>query len=257
MAYWIRFNYNGRYGFGTLDGDTITPHRGDMFDRPEASSERLALPSVRVLMPSIPSKMIALWNNFRELSAKLGAGTPKEPLYLLKAGSSFLDPGATIRRPTSYRGKVAYEGELGIVIGRICKDIPEARAEEYIFGYTCVNDVTAVDIIQRDPTFAQWARAKSFDGFGPFGPVIATHVRPERLWVRTLLNGQERQRYPLSDMIFSAAQLVSMLSHDMTLLPGDVICCGTSLGIGTMKDPDNIVEVEVGGIGKLTNRFVQ
>jgi 2-keto-4-pentenoate hydratase/2-oxohepta-3-ene-1,7-dioic acid hydratase in catechol pathway len=120
-----------------------------------------------------------------------------------------------------------------------------------------VNDVTAVDIIQRDPTFAQWARAKSFDGFGPFGPVIATHVRPERLWVRTLLNGQERQRYPLSDMIFSAAQLVSMLSHDMTLLPGDVICCGTSLGIGTMKDPDNIVEVEVGGIGKLTNRFVQ
>ena len=126
-----------------------------------------------------------------------------------------------------------------------------------IFGYTCVNDVTAADIIQKDPTFPQWARAKSFDGFGPFGPVIATNVRPEQLWVRTILNGEERQRYPISDMVFPAATLVSRISHDMTLLPGDVICCGTSLGVGTIKGQRSTIEIEIAGIGTLRNEFVQ
>ena len=176
---------------------------------------------------------------------------------LLKANSSFLDPDAAIRRPRSYQGKVVYEGELGIVIGAVCKDALGAEAEASIFGYTCVNDITAADILQKDPTFPQWARAKSFDGFGPFGPVIATDVRPEELWVRTILNGEERQRYPISDMVFSAAELVSRLSQDMTLYPGDVICCGTSLGVGTMRDAHSTIEVEIEGIGTLRNQFVQ
>jgi 2-keto-4-pentenoate hydratase/2-oxohepta-3-ene-1,7-dioic acid hydratase in catechol pathway len=120
-----------------------------------------------------------------------------------------------------------------------------------------VNDVTAADIINKDPTFPQWVRSKSFNSFGPFGPVIATDVNPEQLVVRTILNGQERQRYPISDMVFSANQLVSKLSHDMTLLPGDVICCGTSVGVGTMKEQRNVIEVEIEGIGRLTNTFVQ
>jgi 2-keto-4-pentenoate hydratase/2-oxohepta-3-ene-1,7-dioic acid hydratase in catechol pathway len=228
-----------------------------MFAGPEPASERLDLAAVRVLMPTRPSKMIALWNNFRALGAKLGLSAPEEPLYLLKANSSFLDPGAIIRRPSSYDGKIVYEGELGIVIGAICKDASEGEAEACIFGYTCINDVTAADILQKDPTFPQWARAKGFDGFGPFGPVIATDVRPEELWVRTILNGEERQRYPISDMVFPAAELVSRLSRDMTLYPGDVICCGTSLGVGTMRDERNTVEVEIAGIGTLRNEFVQ
>jgi 2-keto-4-pentenoate hydratase/2-oxohepta-3-ene-1,7-dioic acid hydratase in catechol pathway len=257
MPHWIRFEHEGKHGFGTLDGDVITRHRGDMFAAAEPTSERLALASVRVLAPTQPSKMIALWNNFRALGAKLGVPAPDEPLYLLKANSSFLDPGAVIRRPRSYQGKVVYEGELGIVIGATCKDASEAEAEACIFGYTCVNDVTAAEIIQKDPTFPQWARAKSFDGFGPFGPVIATDVRPEELWVRTILNGEERQRYPISDMVFPAAQLVSRLSADMTLYPGDVICCGTSLGVGTMRDAHSTIEVEIEGIGTLRNQFVQ
>jgi len=242
---------SGRYGY------VITLHRGDIFAAAEPTSERLALASVRVLAPTQPSKMIALWNNFRALGAKLGVPAPDEPLYLLKANSSFLDPGAVIRRPRSYQGKVVYEGELGIVIGATCKDASEAEAEACIFGYTCVNDVTAAEIIQKDPTFPQWARAKSFDGFGPFGPVIATDVRPEELWVRTILNGEERQRYPISDMVFPAAQLVSRLSADMTLYPGDVICCGTSLGVGTIRDEHNTIEVEIAGIGTLRNEFIQ
>jgi 2-keto-4-pentenoate hydratase/2-oxohepta-3-ene-1,7-dioic acid hydratase in catechol pathway len=257
MPHWIRFEHEGKHGFGTLDGDVITRHRGDMFAAPEPTSERLDLAAVRVLMPTQPSKMIALWNNFRELGAKLGVSAPEEPLYLLKANSSFLDPDAVIRRPRSYQGKVVYEGELGIVIGAVCKDALGAEAEASIFGYTCVNDITAADILQKDPTFPQWARAKSFDGFGPFGPVIATDVRPEELWVRTILNGEERQRYPISDMVFSAVELVSRLSQDMTLYPGDVICCGTSLGVGTMRDAHSTIEVEIEGIGTLRNQFVQ
>jgi 2-keto-4-pentenoate hydratase/2-oxohepta-3-ene-1,7-dioic acid hydratase in catechol pathway len=257
MPHWIRFEHQRDQGFGTLDGDVITRHRGDMFAAPEPTSERLDLAAVRVLMPTQPSKMIALWNNFRALGAKLGVPEPAEPLYLLKANSSFLDPGAVIQRPSSYTGKVVYEGELGIVIGKVCKEASEAEAKACIFGYTCVNDVTAADILQKDPTFPQWVRAKSFDGFGPFGPVIATDVQPDQLWVRTILNGDERQRYPISDMVFPAATLVSRISHDMTLLPGDVICCGTSLGVGTIKDKDNTIEVEIAGIGTLRNQFVQ
>jgi len=257
MPHWIRFEHQGEPRFGTLDGNVIAPHRGDMFREPEPTSERVDLAAVRVLMPTRPSKMIALWNNFRALGAKLGLSAPEEPLYLLKSNSSFLDPGMTIHRPQSYQGRVVYEGELGIVVGAVCKDASEREAEACIFGYTCINDVTAADILQKDPTFPQWARAKGFDGFGPFGPVIATDVRPEELWVRTILNGEERQRYPISDMVFPAAELVSRLSRDMTLYPGDVICCGTSLGVGAMRGERNTVEVEIAGIGTLKNEFVQ
>ena len=256
MALWIRFEHDGETGFGTLEGPAIVVHAGDMFTAPSATGRTLPLAAVRILAPTQPSKMIALWNNFRELGAKLGVPAPSDPLYLLKSTSSIADPGATIRRPRSYEGKVVFEGELGIVIGRSCKDASEAEAEACIFGYTCVNDVTAADILHKDPTFPQWARAKGFDGFGPFGPVVSTAVKPEELWVRTLLNGQERQRYPISDMVFPAASLVSRLSQDMTLSPGDLICCGTSLGVGSMKEPVNIVEIVIEGIGSLRNTFV-
>ena len=256
MTLWMRFEHGGRVGFGSVEADTITVHRGDMFSDPEPTAERLAVADVRVLTPTQPSKMIALWNNFAALGAKLGVAAPEEPLYLLKAASSLTDPGATIHRPMSYTGRVTYEGELGIVIGTVCKDATAEEAARCIFGYTCVNDVTAADILNKDPTFPQWVRSKSFDGFGPFGPVIATDLDPASLWVRTILNGEERQRYPIADMIFPAARLVSCLSRDMTLLPGDVICCGTSIGVGSMKEAVNLVEVEIAGIGTLHNQFL-
>jgi 2-keto-4-pentenoate hydratase/2-oxohepta-3-ene-1,7-dioic acid hydratase in catechol pathway len=253
----MRFSHGGEIGFGTLRDGVITVHRGSLFDDPEPTTRTLPLSEVRVLTPTVPSKLIALWNNFHALAAKLGAPVPEEPLYLLKANSSILEPGAAVRRPRSYAGKIVYEGELGVVIGKACKAVSEDDAEHFIFGYTCVNDITAADLISKDPTFAQWVRAKSFDGFGPFGPAIATNLKPETLVVRTILNGQERQNYPIADMIFSPRQLVSRISHDMTLLPGDVICCGTSLGVGTMKERHNTVEVAINGIGVLTNVFEQ
>lgn len=257
MAVWVRFADSGREGFGTLSGETIEVHEGDMFMGAQPTGEQKALGAVQLKMPCVPSKMICLWNNFHALAAKLGVAEPAEPLYLLKAPSAFMGPGEAIRRPPSYDGKIVYEGELGIVIGKTCSNASDAQAADAIFGYTCINDVTAADIISKDPTFAQWARAKSFDTFGIFGPAIATGLNPAKLSVRTVLNGAERQNYALSDMIFQPAALVSALSRDMTLLPGDIIACGTSLGVGVMKEAKNVVEVSIEGVGTLSNTLAQ
>ena len=257
MTLWVRFAAADGIGFGTLDGEIIHVHDGSMFEEPRATGERIEVAAARLLHPCQPTKMLGLWNNFHALAAKLGSPVPAEPLYFLKNPASFADPDAIIERPASYEGKVVYEGELGIVIGRPVRDAAEDDASRAIFGYTCVNDVTALDIIGRDATFAQWTRAKGFDGFGPFGPAIATGVDPMTLRVRTVLDGVERQDYPIADMVFPAARLVAMISRDMTLLPGDIISCGTSVGVGVMKKAESVVAVTIEGIGALRNTFRQ
>ena len=140
------------------------------------------------------------------------------------------------------------------MIGCECRAVSDADAANHIFGYTCINDVTAVELIGKDATFAQWTRAKSFDTFGVFGPVVATGLDPSTLSIRTLLNDQERQNYPVSDMILAPVKIVSMISQDMTLHAGDVICCGTSVGVGSMK-PGSTIAVTIDGIGTLGNRY--
>jgi 2-keto-4-pentenoate hydratase/2-oxohepta-3-ene-1,7-dioic acid hydratase in catechol pathway len=254
MPHWIRFAERNATGFGTLEENTIRVHSGDMFDGPVPTGRTVALDAVEVLTPTVPTKMVALWNNFHALAAKLGNPVPAEPLYFLKGNGSFHPANRPIRMPATYAGKVVYEGELGIVIGRTCRAVTESAAPAHIFGYTCINDVTAVEILDRDPAFAQWSRAKSFDTFGVFGPVVATGIDPLQLVIRTILNGQERQNYPVADMVFPPARLVSLISQDMTLVPGDVIACGTSIGVGSMK-PGSTVSVAIDGIGILTNRF--
>jgi 2-keto-4-pentenoate hydratase/2-oxohepta-3-ene-1,7-dioic acid hydratase in catechol pathway len=250
---WVRFVEAGAVRFGTLEGDRVRLWHGDMFDYPERGDRTVALAGVRLLTPVQPSKVIALWNNFRALGDKLGLPVPAEPLYLVKTPNSYLEPGGTIRHPGG-AVKVVFEGELGIVIGKPCKQVAEGDALSYVMGYTCANDVTVADILNRDASFTQWVRAKGFDTFCPFGPAVATGLDPATLVVRTLLNGEVRQDYPVSDMRFSVAQLVSLLSQDMSLLPGDIILCGTSVGVGSMK-PGSTVEVEIAGIGRLSNRF--
>jgi 2-keto-4-pentenoate hydratase/2-oxohepta-3-ene-1,7-dioic acid hydratase in catechol pathway len=228
-----------------------------MFSDARPTGQTLDLDDVELLAPTEPTKIVALWNNFHALAAKLKSPEPAEPLYLLKAPTSVTAPGAIVRRPSAYEGKTTYEGELGIVIGKTCTAVAPDQADAFIFGYTCTNDITAADLLNRDPTFAQWARAKGLDGYGPFGPVVASGLDPASLVVRTILNGVERQNYPIADMIFSAQELVSKISHDMTLLPGDLICCGTSIGVGVMKEAINTVTVAIDGIGELTNEFRQ
>ena len=251
--HWLRFKYQDAVHFGILDGDTIEIYEGDMFNRATRTAQTVSLDRVKLLMPTVPTKVLAMWNNFHALGQKLGLAPPPEPLYLVKASNSYLDPDETIRKPLC-DGKVVFEGELAIIIGRTCKAVSVADAPDFIFGYTCANDVTVADIIQRDPTFPQWARAKSFDTFCPMGPVIVTGIDPVTLVVRTVLNGEVRQDYPISDMVFSAAQLVSLISQDMTLCPGDILLCGTSVGVGSMK-PGSTIEVQIDGIGTLANRF--
>ena len=250
---WVRFEHDGQAGFGTLDGDRIHVRVGDLFGPNDATGAVLALADVRLLSPSAPTKVVALWNNFHALAAKLQLSAPAEPLYLLKAPNSWSAHGAPIRVPHR-AAKVVFEGELGIVIGRTCSAVAEADALAHVFGYTCANDVTVADILNRDPSFTQWDRAKGQDTFCPMGPCIATGLDPATLTVTTRLNGEVRQQYPISDMRFSVAKLVSEISFDLTLHPGDVILCGTSVGVGSMK-PGSVVEVEIDGIGALSNRY--
>jgi len=254
MPRWARVNHNGRDCFGTIEGEALRVHSGNMFAQATATGESIPLADAKLLTPAVPGKMVALVDNYRALVAKLGHAVPNEPLYFLKGGNSFLAGGETIRMPKSYSGKVIYEGELGIVIGRRLSQASEADAEAGIFGYTCINDVTAIEIIARDPGFAQWTRAKSFDTFGVFGPAIATGIDPSTMVVKTILNDQERQNYPVADIIFPPAKLASLISHDMTLEAGDVIACGTSVGVGSMK-PGSTVSIAIDGIGTLINRF--
>jgi 2-dehydropantoate 2-reductase len=257
MAHWIRYEKGGKQGFGTLDGDTISVHEGDMFAGAKSTGEKLKLADVTVRTPCDPSKMIGLWNNFHQLAAKNSFQHPDEPLYFLKAPNSFHPHGQPIVRPKTYSGRVLYEGELGVVIGKRCFNISEAEAKNVIFGYTCVNDVTAVDLMKKFPTFDQWTRVKSFDTFGVFGPTIVTDVDPSKLVIRTVLNGKEVQNYPVADMFFPPYKLVAAVSKDMTLEPGDVIACGTSLGAGVMDKAENTVEIVIDGVGRLVNKFDQ
>ena len=250
MTAWVR--YDG--GFGVLDGEAVIPHAGDMITGATPSGEALPLSGLTLLPPVNPRCFIGLWNNYHALAAKLGQAIPDSPLYFLKSPGSLLAPGGIIRAPAGYGGKTVYEGELGIVIGRRCSRVSEAEAAEAIFGYTAVNDVTALDLLQADPSFPQWARAKGCDTFGPVGPAVVTGLDPMALTVRTLLNGRERQSYPVADMILPPARIVSLLSREMTLHPGDLIACGTSVGVLPMR-PGMEVSVVIEGIGALTNRF--
>ena len=254
MAHWLRYANAGAIGFGTLQGTDITVHAGQMFGANQATGQTLTLAEVELLAPCVPSKMPALWNNFHQRAAKEGNAIPAEPLYFLKSNNSFCAHGAVIRKPAHFDGKVVFEAELGIVIGKRAAGVAEADAADFIFGYTCVNDVTAADLLRADKSFEQWSRCKGFDSFGPIGPSIASGIDPAQLRVKALLNGVERQNYPVADMIFPPARLVAMISRDMTLEPGDIIACGTSVGAGSMK-PGSVIRVEIDGIGALENRY--
>ncbi len=190
---------------------------------------------------------------FRALAEKLELSRPEAPLFLIKPANTYRPSGASIPVPEA-SGRALYEGELAIVIGKAARDVSEAEAMDHVFGFTCINDVTSAAILKADASFTQWARAKGLDGFGPFGPVVATGLDPETLTVRTLVNGRERQNFPISDMLMPVARLVSLLSQGMTLEPGDLIACGTSVGSGPIPKGAT-VEVVIDGIGTLTNRF--
>ncbi len=254
MTQWIRFEFSGETHFGQIEQDSVRIFTGEMFGTSRATNELIPLASVKLLTPCEPGKLLGLWNNFHQRAVKEGLSQPPHPLYFTKTNNCYLAPEQTIRQPASYDGPVVFEGELGLVISKTCRAITPEQADEYIFGYTIVNDVTARGILKADPTFAQWGRAKSFDTFGPIGPVIVSGIEPDQLIIRSLVNGVEKQNYPVGDMFYRPRQILSILSHDLTLQAGDIISCGTSFGTEPMPK-GCIIEIEVQGIGVLRNRF--
>jgi 2-keto-4-pentenoate hydratase/2-oxohepta-3-ene-1,7-dioic acid hydratase in catechol pathway len=210
------------------------------------------LADVRLLAPVLPSKVVAIGRNYLEHARETGSEVPAEPLIFLKPSTAVIGPGDAIVRPVHLSQRVDYEGELAIVFGRLCRDVPAARVPEVIFGYTCANDVTARDLQAKD---GQWARAKGFDTFCPLGPWIETSLDPGNLRLTTTVNGEVKQDSRTSLLIHDITTLVTYVTAVMTMLPGDVLLTGTPEGISPMVAGDS-VSVSIEGIGALTNRVV-
>ena len=221
------------------------------FSRPDYSHREntFALSAVELLAPVEPSKIVCVGRNYREHAAELGNKMPDEPLLFLKPSSSLIASGGKIELPPESQ-QVEHEGELGVVIGRTARKVSsEDDPLSYVFGYTCVNDVTARDLQRKD---VQFTRGKSFDTFCPTGPWIVTDINPARVNVTTRVNGEVKQNGNTGDMAFPVPFLIRYISGIMTLNPGDLIATGTPAGVSRMKHGDE-VEVEVEGIGVLKN----
>ena len=204
--------------------------------------------SVKITAPVRPSKIVCVGLNYRSHAAEVKKALPAEPLLFIKPSTAVLDPGGAIKLPPGV-GRVDYEAELAIVIGRRAHRVPAARAWDYILGLTCLNDVTARDLQNKE---SQYTRCKGFDTFAPLGPCIATGLHGEPRTVEGWLNGQRRQGSSTADLIFPIEHLVEFITFVMTLEPGDVISTGTPSGIGEMKAGD-VVSVKVEGVGELIN----
>jgi 2-keto-4-pentenoate hydratase/2-oxohepta-3-ene-1,7-dioic acid hydratase in catechol pathway len=216
----------------------------------QLSDKEYPLADVRLLAPVLPrSKVVGIGRNYAAHAAEMGNDVPSEPLMFIKPNTSVVGPGDPVFYPRQ-SSEVHYEGELAVVIGRICRDVPVERAADVIWGYTVGNDVTARDLQRSD---VQFTRAKGFDSFCPLGPWIETELDVSDVRVQTFLNGDLKQDGRTSDMIFDVPTLVAHVSSVMTLLPGDVILTGTPQGVGPMQVGDE-VEVSISGIGNLTNK---
>jgi 2-keto-4-pentenoate hydratase/2-oxohepta-3-ene-1,7-dioic acid hydratase in catechol pathway len=229
---------------GVVEGERVT-----VFEHAERKNESFMISDVHILAPVEPPKIVCVGRNYAEHAAELGNKVPTEPLLFLKAPSAVINSGDTIRLP-SQSARVEYEGELAVVIGRRCRGLyDDDDPFAYVLGYTCLNDVTARDLQKKD---VQFTRAKSFDTFCPVGPFIETDLDIPNGSIRTRVNGEVRQSGKFSQMVFPVDFLIRYISNIMTLLPGDVIATGTPSGVGPLQKGD-VCEVEVPGIGKLTN----
>jgi len=259
---YCRFQLNGQEHYGLVESSAgrdsivrilLTPPEdanGDMESLRTRRIDPIPLEGATLLPPVRPSKIVCIGRNYREHAAELGHEVPKEPLIFLKATSALLAPGGVIRRP-KLSERVDYEGELGIVIGKVCYQ-PSADVDirQFILGYTCVNDVTARDLQNKD---GQWSRAKGFDTFCPVGPLVADEIDPwVGIGVETRVNGQVRQQGNTRDLIFSLDTVIRFIAQAMTLFPGDLIPSGTPSGVGPLVAGDT-VEVSIEGLGTLKN----
>jgi 2-keto-4-pentenoate hydratase/2-oxohepta-3-ene-1,7-dioic acid hydratase in catechol pathway len=242
----VRFLEDGQVCCGRAAGEEV-----ELLDRSSTGRKR-ALKDLKLMTPIDPVTIWCIGLNYREHARESNMAIPDEPCVFMKPLTCLIAQGEPIRHP-SWTGRVDYEGELAVVIGKTCRNVDEADALDYVLGYSCFNDVSARALQHKD---GQWIRAKGFDTFGPFGPaLLMVRKMPEAAKLTTRLNGNIVQQSSFGDMIFSVPSIVAHLSRFATLRPGDVIATGTPSGVGPMKAGD-IVEVAIEGIGVLSNLVV-
>jgi 2-keto-4-pentenoate hydratase/2-oxohepta-3-ene-1,7-dioic acid hydratase in catechol pathway len=254
-----RFAKGDGVAYGVVEGEagqTIAELHGHPFGVDPSgvrfTGQRYPLAEVRLLAPVLPSKVVAVGRNYAAHIREMGGEPPAEPILFLKPSTSVTGPSDRIAYPVKLTDRVDYEGELAVIIGRLCREVPKERAEDVIFGYTCANDVTARDLQLRD---GQWTRAKGFDTFCPLGPWMETGTDPSDLGITTTVNGDVRQHARTSELLWDVPSLIEYVSSVMTLLPGDVLLTGTPEGVGPLTDGDE-VSVTIESIGTLTNKVV-
>ncbi|KJD17996.1 hypothetical protein VE30_15535 [Vreelandella aquamarina] len=249
---YIRFEHKNKIKEGFLKGEKIALLDREMLKGGEPTSETVLVEDVTVLAPCQPSKVVCVGLNYKDHAKEMNMEMPKEPLLFLKPSTSVIGDGEKIIAPPQST-RLDYEGELAIVIGQETKNIETEDAHEYIFGYSCANDFTARDLQLSD---GQWARGKSFDTFCPIGPGIVKTINENNAEIELRVNGSVKQKSNLNQLIFNVYEIVSYISKQMTLLPGDIILTGTPHGVGTVV-PGDTMTVSITGIGTLTNTLTQ
>ena len=246
-----RYRFENDVSYGLVDGQEVRQITGAPFPSGtelEVTGVVHDLDEVDLLAPVLPTKVVAVAKNYSEHAQEMGGEVPGEPMIFLKPSTAVIGPEGVIRLPAQSE-RVDHEAELAVVIGRLCKDVPQERVDEVILGYTCANDVTARDLQAKD---GQWGRAKGFDTFCPLGPWIETDFDPDDAGIECEVNEQIRQDGSTADMVRSVVELVSWISTVMTLVPGDVILTGTPAGVGPLRNGDTVT-VTIEGIGTLDN----
>jgi 2-keto-4-pentenoate hydratase/2-oxohepta-3-ene-1,7-dioic acid hydratase in catechol pathway len=237
---------------GDADGQEVALEIAEQpFVKPSFTGRRWPVADIRLLAPVLPTKVVCIGKNYADHAREMGGEPPADPVMFIKPSTSVIGPNAAIRLPAD-SSRVDFEGELGIVIGQPCKDVPAEKASSVIFGYTIGNDVTARDQQRAD---GQWTRGKSHDTFCPLGPWVETSLQPEDLAIRTELDGVVQQDSRTSLLLHDIPKLIEWVTRVMTMLPGDVILTGTPAGVGPMTAGQS-VSVTVEGIGTLTNPVV-
>lgn len=244
-----RFSLGGEPRYGIVDGPELVVLKGHpLASGYDTTGERVALKDVKLLAPSIPSKVICIGKNFADHAAEIGESITDEPLIFFKPSSAIIGHGDAIVIPPQSK-QVELEAELTLVIGKLAKNVSVEDALGFLWGYTIANDVTARDLQFGD---GQWARSKAFDSFCPLGPWVETELVLDDQIIESRINGEVKQNVSISRMVHSIPQIISFVSHQMSLLPGDIILTGSPAGISEIRRGD-LVECEVEGIGILTN----
>ena len=247
-----RFTVDGRTYSGLIRANMVDIVEGDLIGGFTEMRMSYPLDRVKLLVPLVPNKIWCVGRNYVGHVRELDHELPSEPIIFMKPLTVLVGSGDVVRIP-DWAGRIDYEGELAVVIGKRCRKVSEAEALSYVAGYSCFNDVTARDLQNKD---GQWTRAKSFDTFGPLGPsVLLESEMPKDARIVTRLNGNVVQQDVFGNMIFSVARIISHISRFATLEPGDVIATGTPEGVGRVQ-PEDRVEVEIDGIGTLSNPFI-